>query len=84
MLSIQLQTRALPSRAGSQRRDGSGQALAVCPLASQPRRGGGGRRGWVLQHSSHFKLLLAQLEIIAIASAAKESYEIWQDSEGKR
>lgn len=44
----------------------------------------GERRGSVLRHSSHFKLLLPQLEIIAIASAAKESYEIWQDSEGKR
>lgn len=67
-----------------QRRDESGRVLAVHPLASLPRKGGGGRRGSVLQHSSHFKLLLAQLEIIAIASAAKESYEIWQNSEGKR
>lgn len=59
--------------------------LAMCPLASLPSRGrGGGRLGSVLWHSSHFKLLLAQLEIIAIASAAKGSDEIWQDSEGKR
>jgi len=58
--------------------------LAVRPLASLPGKGGAGRRASVPEHSSHFKLLLAQLEIIAIASAAKESYEIWQDSEGKR
>lgn len=62
---------------------GAGEHWPCAPLPPCPEKEEGGR-GWVLQHSSHFKPLLAQLEIIAIASAAKESYEIWQDSEGKR